>query len=362
MILTTLCYLEKNDQYLMLHRVKKKKDENAGKWIGVGGHIENGESPESCVRREVFEETGLVPVSFLFRGVVDFYSDTWDDERMFLFTADDFSGDFHECDEGILKWIPKKDLSGLNLWEGDRIFLDYLQNDFPFFHLELHYEGDILKSSKLHPRVILASQSPRRLQLLEQIGIFPEVIPSGADEETKASKPDEIVKELSRKKAESVLERIPFDGTHSGEDPRRIYVIGSDTVVSLRHEVLGKPRSHGEAASMIRELEGKTHQVYTGVTIFKLERGNDNIYEMTGHITFSDMTCVHVASMTEEEIRKYALSDEPMDKAGGYGIQGTFAAFIEGIEGDYNTVVGLPAGHVYRVIRDMEQTAEEGSA
>lgn len=352
MIQTTLCYLERNDEYLMLHRVKKHHDENAGKWIGVGGHIEKDESPEGCVRRETQEETGFVLGTCRFRGIVDFYSDVWKNERMFLYTSDDFSGEEKECDEGDLKWIPKKEIMSLNLWEGDRIFLKYLKEDLSFFHLELHYEGDHLTSSILHPRIVLASQSPRRVQLLEQIGIYPEVHPSGIEEQTTSTAPEDIVKDLSRQKAKGVVKELISE--HNSFDHRDCYVIAADTVVSLDRKVLGKPASHEEAAEMIRAIQDRTHQVYTGVTICRLTlpENSDESYRLDRTTTFAEKTNVHVAPMTKEEIQTYAMGDEPMDKAGAYGIQGSFAAFVTGIEGDYNNVVGLPVRKVYEVLKD----------
>lgn len=356
MVETTLCYMKRNNEYLMLHRVKKQNDENAGKWIGVGGHLENGETPEGCVRREVFEETGLTLNSCRFRGIVDFYSDVWDDERMFLYTSDDVSGELQECNEGILKWVAEEDILSLNLWEGDRIFLSYLKKNIPLFHLALKYKGDALVSYKLYPRIVLASQSPRRLQLLKQIGIYPEVLPSDKPENAKAEEPSDLVKELSREKAEHVAE-ILLKGENAADD-RDIYVIGADTVVSLDHKVMGKPKSHEEAAQMIRRIQGRTHQVYTGVTVLKLKHGEPNLDKgrrtLERESTYADKTDVRVVSMSENEIQRYALSDEPMDKAGAYGIQGAFAAFVDGIEGDYNTVVGLPVRLVYRIFKKMK--------
>ncbi len=144
MIPTTLCYIEKNDCYLMLHRISKKVDINKDKWIGVGGKFEDKESPEECLLREVKEETGLTLTSYRLRGIVTFVSDRWVTEYMFLYTADDFTGKMSPCDEGTLEWVPKKELSRLNLWEGDKIFLKLLAEDAPFFSLKLSYEGDDL--------------------------------------------------------------------------------------------------------------------------------------------------------------------------------------------------------------------------
>lgn len=147
---TTLCYIEQNDQYLMLLRNKKKNDENKGKWIGVGGHFEEGESPEDCLLREVSEETGLTLTDFRYRGIVTFVSDEWGTEYMHLYTAADFTGTLSECPEGELKWIAKKDILSLNLWEGDREFLKLLFEDSGFFSLKLSYKGDILTDKTLH--------------------------------------------------------------------------------------------------------------------------------------------------------------------------------------------------------------------
>lgn len=146
---TTLCYLEKDGCYLMLHRTKKQQDENAGKWIGVGGHIEEDETPEDCLVREVREETGLTLTGYRARGVVEFSSDEWGEERMHLFTSDDFEGEVTACDEGELKWIPVEQVPSLPLWEGDRIFLQLLTQDVPFFILSLEYQGQELVSSKI---------------------------------------------------------------------------------------------------------------------------------------------------------------------------------------------------------------------
>lgn len=152
-VLTTLCYLEQQDQYLMLHRVKKKNDVNEGKWIGVGGHIEYGESPEECILRETKEETGLSLHGPKLRGVVTFLSDRGDYELMFLFTADHFSGTPHPCSEGELAWLPKREVFSKNLWEGDRIFFRLLEEGAPFFSLKLSYDArDRLKGAVLNGR------------------------------------------------------------------------------------------------------------------------------------------------------------------------------------------------------------------
>ena len=147
---TTLCYIEKENKYLMLHRTSKKKDGNKDKWIGVGGHFEKGESPEDCLLREVKEETGLELTSYQFRGIVTFISDEWPDEYMCLYTADRYTGDIRNCDEGELVWVEKEKIMDLNIWEGDKIFLKLLMENQPFFSLKLEYKGDKLVNTVLN--------------------------------------------------------------------------------------------------------------------------------------------------------------------------------------------------------------------
>ena len=147
---TTLCYIEKGNKYLMLHRISKKKDGNKDKWIGVGGHFEKGESPEECLLREVKEETGLELTSYQFRGIVTFISDEWPDEYMCLYTADRYTGDIGNCDEGELVWVEKEKIMDLNIWEGDKIFLKLLMENQPFFSLKLEYKGDKLINTVLN--------------------------------------------------------------------------------------------------------------------------------------------------------------------------------------------------------------------
>lgn len=150
MKMTTLCYIEKDGKYLMLHRTKKKNDINEGKWIGVGGHAEGSESPEDCLLREVKEETGLTLTSYRFRALITFVSDQLEPEMMCLFTADAFTGDLITCNEGDLKWVDKSEVPNLPTWEGDAIFLRLLLEDEPrFFTLKLVYEGDLLVEKKL---------------------------------------------------------------------------------------------------------------------------------------------------------------------------------------------------------------------
>ena len=155
MINTTLCYIYRDDEVLMLHRVKKKNDLNHDKWIGLGGKFEDRESPEDCVLREVREETGLTLTSWRYRGIVTYVSDLYETEYMHLFTADGFTGEMTECDEGEPAWIKKEKLDELPQWEGDRIFLKLLDEEAPFFSLKLVYEGDTLKEAVLDGRRIV---------------------------------------------------------------------------------------------------------------------------------------------------------------------------------------------------------------
>lgn len=148
MIKTSLIYVEQDGRYLMLHRVRKKQDINKDKWIGVGGKFEKDETPEICAAREMREETGLTPDSLIYRGIVYFYSEN-DDEEMHLFTCTEFKGTLTDCDEGTLEWIKKEEVTNLNLWEGDRVFLKLLAEDAPFFRLELRYQGEKLVEAKL---------------------------------------------------------------------------------------------------------------------------------------------------------------------------------------------------------------------
>ena len=154
MKMTTLCYLERGDEYLMLHRTKKENDENHDKWIGVGGKFEAGESPEDCMRREILEETGLTVADYRYRGIVTFVSDIYETEYMHLFTVTDWTGEARECDEGELAWIKKQKLFDLTLWQGDRIFLRLLQEDAPFFSLKLTYRGDELTEAVLDGKLL----------------------------------------------------------------------------------------------------------------------------------------------------------------------------------------------------------------
>ena len=182
------------------------------------------------------------------------------------------------------------------------------------------------------PRVILASASPRRLDLLRQVGIEPEIEPSHVEEVITSTVPDQVVMELSRQKAEDIA------ALHTGEDA---IVIGADTVVAYDGKILGKPKNEADAVRMIRSFQGKVHQVYTGVTVLIKKNGK---WE---DISFSESTDVSFYPVSDEEIRTYIASGEPMDKAGSYGIQGGFGIYVKEIRGEYTNVVGLPVGRLF---------------
>ncbi len=149
---TTLCYLERDGKYLMLHRVKKENDMNRDKWLGIGGKFEPGESPEDCALREIREETGLTVTDWEYRGIVTFVSEEFGTEWMHLFWSDSFTGTLTDCDEGELAWIGKRELLTKELWQGDRIFLELLEQRVPFFSLKLCYRGDTLTRAVLNGR------------------------------------------------------------------------------------------------------------------------------------------------------------------------------------------------------------------
>lgn len=144
MILSTVCYIEKDNKYLMLHRTKKKNDISKDKWLGIGGKFEENESPEECVVREVKEETGLELISYKLRCVVTYVSTNWETEYMYVFTSNVFKGDLIDCNEGDLQWIEKSKVPMLNTWEGDKIFLEKLQKDDTFFTIKFNYDGNKL--------------------------------------------------------------------------------------------------------------------------------------------------------------------------------------------------------------------------
>ena len=188
-------------------------------------------------------------------------------------------------------------------------------------------------------KIILASGSPRRKELLLQIGIVPEIIVSHVEEKITSDVPAEVVMSLAEQKAVDVAKEMP-EGT---------VILGSDTVVAADGKILGKPKSHEEAYEMIRRLAGRSHQVYTGVCLVKKEPEG----EADTVVSFYDETDVNVSPMTEKEIREYADSEEPMDKAGSYAVQGFFARYIDGLKGSYANVMGLPVHLVYQKLKKL---------
>lgn len=193
-------------------------------------------------------------------------------------------------------------------------------------------------------KVILASGSPRRKELLEQVGVEFEQRVSGKEERYTATEPKEIVKELALMKAENVASDIEAEKGLLIDT----VVIGADTIVVLDGQILGKPRNEEHAFEMLQNLQGRSHEVYTGVAF--LSYNKEGKKEVISHAV---ETKVHAHEMSEKEIREYVATKDPMDKAGGYGIQGVFAAYIDGIEGDYYNVVGLPVSYVYQQLKEI---------
>ena len=193
----------------------------------------------------------------------------------------------------------------------------------------------------MNKKIILASASPRRRELLTQIGLNFEVVVSETEEKITSTEPARVVEELSAQKAEAV-----WNSTQLQETSDKI-VIGADTVVACEGRILGKPKDTEDAVQMLTMLQDRAHEVYTGVTV---------VYEGNGEkktLTFHEKTTVHFYPMTEAQIREYVATGDPSDKAGSYGIQGICARYIRGIEGDYNNVVGLPAGRVYQELHKL---------
>lgn len=185
-------------------------------------------------------------------------------------------------------------------------------------------------------KIILASASPRRQELLSQIGLSFCVCPSCKEERVTQTQPEQIVQELSKQKAEDIFEQK--------KDTEALLVIGADTIVACDGQIMGKPADRADACRMLSKLQGRSHQVYTGVTVI-LQRTADSAAE---EFTFYECTEVDFYPMSEAQIEAYVATGEPMDKAGAYGIQGRCAAHIRGIRGDYNNVVGLPVGRLYQ--------------
>ena len=199
-------------------------------------------------------------------------------------------------------------------------------------------------------RIILASASPRRKELLEQIGIEFEICPAKGEEVITKTQPHEVVMELSKQKAEEIAAMVlSFNESHKEiTTPTDVLVIGADTVVAHEGKILGKPKDEEDAKCMIRSLAGNTHSVFTGVTFVLIDKEG-----RCGEVVFYEKTDVTMHTMSELEIERYVATAEPMDKAGAYGIQGKCAIYIEKIAGDYNNVVGLPISRVYQELKKI---------
>ena len=199
-------------------------------------------------------------------------------------------------------------------------------------------------------QIILASASPRRKELLEQIGLEFEICPAKGEEIITKTIPEEVVMELSKQKAEEIASMVATFGEENKEitTPSDILVIGADTVVAYDGKILGKPKDEEDAKRMLTMLAGNTHSVFTGVTLVLIDKSG-----RAGELVFYEKTDVTMHSMTEQEIARYVASGEPMDKAGAYGIQGKCAIYIEKITGDYNNVVGLPIARIYQELKKI---------
>ena len=199
-------------------------------------------------------------------------------------------------------------------------------------------------------RIILASGSPRRKELLEQIGLEFDICPAQGEEVIRTNVPEDVVKELSEQKAKEVASGVLAYGQEHADltTPQDILVIGADTVVACDGEILGKPKDEEDAKRMLRLLQGRVHSVYTGVTFVIISADGK-----AGSYSFAECTNVHMFPMNEKEIESYVATGEPMDKAGAYAIQGKCAIYIEKIDGDYNNVVGLPVARVYQILKSL---------
>ena len=199
-------------------------------------------------------------------------------------------------------------------------------------------------------RIVLASASPRRKELLEKIGMEFEICPAKGEEVMTEQAPDQVVLELSARKAREVASGILTYNENHKElvTPQEILVIGADTVVAYDGQILGKPKDEEDAGRMLSLLSGNTHSVYTGVTFVFMDQEN-----RCGQYSFFEETKVEFYPLSEKEIDSYVASGDPMDKAGGYGIQGPFAAYVKGIRGDYNNVVGLPVARIFQELKKL---------
>ena len=196
-------------------------------------------------------------------------------------------------------------------------------------------------------KIILASSSPRRRELMAQAGFAFEVLVSEADETIETETPGEMVEVLSERKAAAVAEEIKRQGFAE----ESVLLVGADTMVAIDGKKLGKPKDEKGAEEMLEELSGRTHQVYTGVTLIRLKKAEHGSILQESR-TFSEVTDVSFYPLTKEEIRSYIATGEPMDKAGAYGIQGKAAVFVKEIKGDYNNVVGLPIARLYQELKN----------
>lgn len=199
-------------------------------------------------------------------------------------------------------------------------------------------------------QIILASASPRRKELLEQIGLEFEICPAKGEEIITKTIPQEVVMELSKQKAEEVAAMVVGFQKENQDitTPSDILVIGADTVVAYEGNILGKPKDEEDAKRMLTMLSGNTHSVFTGVTLVLIDKSG-----RVGELVFYEKTDVSMHTMSEEEIVRYVASGEPMDKAGAYGIQGKCAIYVEKITGDYNNVVGLPIARIYQELKKI---------
>lgn len=196
-------------------------------------------------------------------------------------------------------------------------------------------------------KIVLASASPRRRELLAGLGLDYTVLASGVEEQITEREPAKVVEELSAQKAGDVLQRLLAAGSRKEDSEEELLVIGADTIVAVEGQILGKPADEKDGAEMLKRLSDRQHQVYTGVTLYHWRRGE------TRRCTFHECTQVWFYPMTQEEISWYISTGEPMDKAGAYGIQGLGSRFVKAIEGDYNNVVGLPVARLYQELKAL---------
>ena len=231
-----------------------------------------------------------------------------------------------------------------------QLYADALSRVFSTDTKKMVAEEKLIYSFHIMSRIVLASASPRRKELLEQIGLEFEICPAKGEEVITAGSVDGAVLELSRQKAEEVAAGIlSYNEIHPElVTPQDILVIGADTVVACDGNILGKPRDEADAAHMLSMLSGHTHSVYTGVTLVFIDKNG-----RTGETSFYEKTDVCMYPLDDAEIRRYIAGGEPMDKAGSYGIQGQAAAFVKEIHGDYNNVVGLPVGRLYQELKKL---------